>query len=137
MLSIIGITCALTTFFGVWLGHIAVRRIEFNARNLTFPILTVLILGLGCGIFSALTENFIASGALGIVGFTLLWDALEFVRQERRICKGHAPANPNNPRHVHILQTHPSATTCNMLKRDPRGLPYSSIEIESILEGRL
>ncbi len=36
------------------------------------------------------------SGSLGIFGITLLWDALECVRQQRRVVRGHAPANPQN-----------------------------------------
>jgi len=32
-----------------------------------------------------------------------LWDAFEFYRQHYRIQSGHAPANPDNPRHARIL----------------------------------
>ena len=120
---------------GIWVGHVAVRRIEFNARSLTLPILGTLIGGLGLGSLSALTRNSLLSSALGIIGMTLMWDALEFVRQERRIRKGHAPANPNNPRHAVILNEHPSATLLDLLKRDPRGLPYSADELNSLSAG--
>ena len=52
---------------------------------------------------------------------TVLWDALEFTRQHRRVVKGHAPANPSNPRHARILAEHSNATTLDLLKRDPLG----------------
>jgi hypothetical protein len=37
------------------------------------------------------------AGALGIVGMTTLWDAVEFIRQEEHIRRGHALANPDRP----------------------------------------
>jgi hypothetical protein len=66
--------------------------------------------------------------ALGIFGITLLWDALEFTRQQKRIIKGHAPANPNNPRHAKILAEYKSATTHDLLNRDPIGRVVSADE---------
>jgi hypothetical protein len=60
---------------------------------------------------------------------TFLWDALEFLRQQNRIKHGHAPANPNNPRHAKILAEHPEATTFDWLDRDPRGRSYSAEEL--------
>jgi hypothetical protein len=74
------------------------------------------------------------SAALGITGVILMWDAFEFFRQEKRIIKGHAPANPRNPRHVRILAEHPSAMTIDWLKREPLGRPYSAAEIKEIME---
>jgi hypothetical protein len=50
---------------------------------------------------------------------TLLFDGFELSRQERRIIRGHAPANPDNPRHAKILKEYPSATTVDLLKREP------------------
>ena len=134
-MNLIGITCAIAAFMGIWMGHVAVRRIEFNARSLTFPILGMLFGGLALGTLSALTWNVHLSSALGIIGITLLWDALEFVRQERRVRKGHAPANPNNPRHAIILNEYPSATMLDPLRREPRGLPYSADELKSLSAG--
>ena len=61
------------------------------------------------------------STVFGIAGITFLWDALEFTRQQKRIIKGHAPANQNNPRHAKILAEHSSATTIDLLKREPVG----------------
>jgi hypothetical protein len=70
-----------------------------------------------------------------ILGVTLLWDALEFFRQQKRVKHGHAPANPNNPRHAKILAEYPDATTIDWLNRSPRGSKYSSAELASIKEG--
>jgi hypothetical protein len=64
------------------------------------------------------------------VGLTLLWDAFEFVRQSRRVMKGHAPANPDNPRHAGYLQKHDTATTRDWLNRDPHGRPLSPADLE-------
>lgn len=95
-----------------------------------------LFLGIGLLTASFLTPNLILSTICGILAVTLLWDALELaVRQPNRVKHGHAPANPNNPRHARILATHPSATTIDLLDRDPRGLPYSNEELASLKKG--
>jgi hypothetical protein len=65
---------------------------------------------------------------MGIAGITFLWDSLEFFRQQKRIMKGHAPANPSNPRHARILEEYPLATVIDLLKRDPVGREVSSEE---------
>jgi hypothetical protein len=120
-INFVGITAAFAAFLGIWLGHVAVRVIERNAKKLWPPILIAIVLGLAFEAFSLSTINRLLSTATGILGMTLLWDALEFVRQERRVEKGHAPANPLNPRHARILADSPSATTLDLLKRDPIG----------------
>jgi hypothetical protein len=67
---------------------------------------------------------------------TLLWDALEIaVRQPKRIKHGHAPANPNNPRHAKILADYPEATTIDFLDRDPIGRAYTAQEVAAMKEG--
>jgi hypothetical protein len=77
----------------------------------------------------------ILSAGSGIFAVTFLWDALEFLRQQNRIKHGHAPANPNNPRHAKILAEYPEATTFDWLDRDPRGSKYSLAELASMKEG--
>ncbi len=135
--NFLGVVSAIVAFIGVWTGHVAVRRIEFNTRNLLIPIVMSLVLGLCAEIISFLADNIAVSAALGILGITLLWDSFEFIRQERRVRKGHAPANPNNPRHARILQESPAATTLDWLKRDPRGKRYTAEDLRSIAEGKL
>lgn len=121
-INLIGLAAALATFGGVWLGHVAVRRIEFRARDIRLPMALFVMLGLALLVFSSGSYNPSVSGACGILGITCLWDALEFIRQQKRVRRGHAPANPANPRHARFLAENPSVTTEDLLKREP--LPY-------------
>jgi hypothetical protein len=134
-MNFVGVAAAFATFFGVWMGHVAVRRIERNTIRLWIPIGLVLALGLGFVSLSLTTPNLILSAASGILAVTFLWDALEFVRQQNRIKHGHAPANPNNPRHAKILAEYPEATTFDWLDRDPRGSQYSADELAALKAG--
>jgi hypothetical protein len=134
-INFVGLAAALATFFGVWLGHVSVRKIERETANLWKPALIAIALGTGLEIAALLTPVLILSAMSSIIGVTLLWDALEFFRQQKRVKHGHAPANPNNPRHVQILAEYPDATTIDWLDRDPRGSAYSSAELASIKEG--
>jgi hypothetical protein len=127
-LNTIGLVAATSTFFGVWFGHVAVRKIESISRTIWLPTAAFAVAGIVCECFSLVTSDFLLSTASGILGFTLLWDALEFTRQQNRIKKGHAPANPNNPRHARLMREYPSATTIDLLKREPLGKPVSSSE---------
>jgi hypothetical protein len=116
----IGIVAATSAFLGIWLGHVSVRAIERSVAKLWLPILIALALGLTLEIYSLSTVYRPLSAASGILGITILWDALEFVRQEKRIKKGHAPANPDNPRHARFLaEPFSHATTVDLLKRKP------------------
>ena len=124
----IGLVAAAATFFGVWFGHVAVRKIEFTTEKLWKPILVAIFLGLGLEVCSLLTDHLLLAAATGILGVTLLWDSFEFYRQQKRIVKGHAPANPSNPRHARILAESPTATTLDLLARDPVGRPVDSEE---------
>lgn len=131
----IGLVAALTAFLSIWFGHVAVRKIESTSRTIWIPTVTALALGLITEYYSLITVNMSLKTALGITGITLLWDALEFTRQQKRILKGHAPANPNNPRHVKILAEHKSATTLDLLKRDPVGRLVSHDEAIKLIAG--
>lgn len=119
LINPLGIIAALATFLGVWFGHVAVRKIEFVSQTIWLPTLVFAALGLATEYCSLITDNRPLSAFFGILGITLLWDALEFTRQQKRIKKGHAPANPQNPRHAAILREFPSATQLNLLKREP------------------
>ena len=133
-INIIGFAAALATFLGVWLGHVSVRKTERETINLWIPALIALALGIGLEIASFLISNLSLSAMCGILGVTLLWDSFEFYRQQKRIKHGHAPANPNNPRHARILAEYPNATTFDWLDRDPRGSAYSPAELTSMKE---
>jgi uncharacterized protein DUF4491 len=121
-MNFIGVVAALTAFFSIWFGHVAVRKIEFISPTIWIPTLIFAALGLLTEYLSLITDNRLLTTTLGILGITLLFDALEFTRQQRRIRKGHAPANPNNPRHATILaDSNFHATTLDLLKREPTG----------------
>lgn len=134
-LNTTGLVAALATFLGIWLGHVAVRKIEFTSPTIWVPTLAALCLGLLFEAGALLSDNLNISTALGIFGFTLLWDALEFWRQERRVAKGHAPANPDNPRHARLLEIGPPVTTMDWLKREPLGRQLSGEELQAMQKG--
>jgi hypothetical protein len=116
----IGVVAALATFFGVWIGHVMVRKVEYRATDLRIPILIAVIIGVALEVVALSSTSVYVSGACGILGMTVLFDALEFRRQFKRVKKGHAPANPNNPRHAPLL-AEGKATTIDWLKREPVG----------------
>jgi putative Mn2+ efflux pump MntP len=124
----LGLAAAVAAFLGIWIGHVAVRKIEFNSPNIWLPTVVFASSGIVLEYTSILIENRVAAAILGILGITLLWDALEMTRQQRRVRKGHAPANPRNLRHARILAEYPSATTLDLLKREPLGRPVSHEE---------
>ena len=123
-----GLVAALSVFLGIWIGHVSVRKVESSTAHLWLPASLAFVLGLGLEAWSLSTQNQTLSTALGIIGITVLWDALELFRQEKRIKHGHAPANADNPRHARLLLEYPSATTINLLKREPTGGPISNRE---------
>ncbi|HSL28858.1 MAG TPA: DUF4491 family protein [Anaerolineales bacterium] len=127
-INYLGFVAAASTFVGIWFGHVAVRRIESVSATIWLPTLIFASIGFALEWLALSTFNLALSTASGILGFTFLWDALEFTRQQNRIKKGHAPANPDNPRHARLLKEHPSATTLDLLKRDPIGKPVSHKE---------
>lgn len=119
--NFVGFVAATSAFLGIWLGHVGVRKIDSVSPTVWFPTVIALALGLGLEYWSLNVNDVYISTSTGILGMTVLWDALEFTRQHRRVVKGHAPANPSNPRHARILVEHPKATTLDLLKRDPIG----------------
>lgn len=132
-----GLVTAISTFLGIWWGHVGVRVIERRTVQLWKPILGALLLGLALETLALLTPSRALSAAAGILGVTVLWDGFEFIRQEKRIKKGHAPANPENPRHARILAEYPAATPLDLLNRDPLGRPVAPEEAVALVsEGR-
>ncbi len=124
----IGLVAAGATFLGIWLGHVAVRKIDFFSPTVWLPTVVAVLLGLIFEVVAVLSASLYLSAALGILGITFLWDAFEFWRQHHRVRLGHAPANPDNPRHAQILAESAAATTVDLLNRDPIGRPVSSGE---------
>ena len=136
-LNWIGPAAALATFTGIWAGHVAVRKIEAAAVSLKIPVLLFSLAGLALEAAAFLCSDRLLAAALGILGITLLWDAFEFLRQQKRVIRGHAPANPANPRHAGILSQYPTATTKDWLKREPSGRRAAPGEAEGRASGRM
>jgi hypothetical protein len=132
----IGLIASLATFIGIWAGHVLVRKIEYGSVSIKLPAAGFAILGIFLLVGSFLTDSLTLSASLGILGVTGLWDAYEFPRQEKRIIKGHAPSNPNNPRHIEILKKYATATTLDMLKRDPIGREVTVQESIALVHGK-
>jgi len=104
-LEFAGLAAAAATFGGIWFGHVTVRAVEYRARRLWLP--ASIYVAAGCALEAlalagpALAGGGLAlSGAAGILGMTFLYDAFELRRQQRRVLKGRARANPANPRHA-------------------------------------
>jgi uncharacterized membrane protein YfcA len=135
-INLLGPVAAITAFFSMWFGHVAVRKIEAISPKLWIPSTIFAILGVFCEWFSLKASNLQAATIFGILGITLLFDSFEFIRQQRRIMKGHAPANPDNPRHAKILREYLSATTLDLLKREPMGSPLTIPENPRVMEKR-
>ena len=135
--NFVGIVAAISVFLGIWFGHVGVRKIDSISPTVWLPTVISLVLGLGLEYWSLNSNDIYISTSTGILGITVLWDALEFTRQHRRVVKGHAPANPANPRHARILAEHPNATTLDLLKRDPIGRPVAADEAVQLINNHL
>ena len=119
-MNYIGLVAAVAAFLAIWFGHVAVRKIEASAQRLWLPAVAFVAAGLLLEGIALVTPDTVIATAAGIIGITFLWDALELRRQEKRVRKGHAPANPRNPRHAAMLAGSESkATTEDLLKREP------------------
>lgn len=129
----IGVLAALTTILSIWFGHVMVRKLDARLSKVIPAILMCIMLGLVFIFSSFFLENNSISAIFGIIGITFLWDAFEFNRQQKRVIKGHAPANPKNTRHLRILAEYKTATTLDLLDREPRGQFYSQGELNAIL----
>ncbi|MEI7772252.1 MAG: DUF4491 family protein [Chloroflexales bacterium] len=129
MPQLAGLSMATATFLGIWWGHVGVRRLEARSADVRPPALALITLGLGLNLYSLFAPSLTVAGVCSIIGITLLWDAFELYRQQRRVIKGHAPANPANPRHAAYLATPNSrATTADLLKREPADPTLGSMQ---------
>lgn len=118
----LGLISAVIVFLSIWIGHISVRKIEAVTMALWKPMAILIALGLALEYAALSISNRPFSTVCGILGVTLLWDTFEIKRQAQRISKGHAPANPDNPRHEAMLaESNSHATTLDILNRDPIG----------------
>lgn len=113
-----GPAMAAAAFVSIWVGHVGVRKIEASSPILWVPMLITAMAGVAIEILSLASQSQVISGIFGIVGTTLVWDVVELRRQEGRVRRGHAPANPRNPRHALILVHSPASTSENPLQAD-------------------
>lgn len=123
MVQTAGFWMALATFCGIWWGHVGVRWLEAHSVRVGPPAALLVVAGLGLNIYGLLSPDLTVAGVASIIGITLLWDAFELFRQQKRVQKGHAPANPANPRHAAYLARGAPATTDDLLDREPAGRP--------------
>jgi hypothetical protein len=100
-----GVVAALAAFGSVWAGHVGVRAVEFRARRLGPAMAVLAAAGLGLEVLATISGNSLFAVAEGIMGMTLLFDALELRRQFRRVREGRARANPRNPRHGPYIES--------------------------------
>ncbi|NJK78839.1 MAG: DUF4491 family protein [Chloroflexaceae bacterium] len=134
MLQFAGFWMGLATFVGIWWGHVGVRWLEAHSRNIWPPIIVLAVAGILLNVFSVMVPALgiwsnpdvilTLSGVASIIGITLMWDAFEMYRQQNRVKKGHAPVNPNNPRHAAYLAAG-IGTTEDLLDREPQGFPVT------------
>ncbi len=123
MLQLAGFWMAVATFLGIWWGHVGVRRLERSVTRVEPAAFALAAAGLGLNIYSLFAPSLTVAGVCSIIGITLLWDAYELFRQQKRVLKGHAPANPANPRHAAYLAAGGLVTTEDLLDRKPTGRP--------------
>lgn len=123
MVQLAGFWMALATFLGIWWGHVGVRWLERSVPRVGPPAFILTALGLGLNGYALVAPSLTLGGVASIIGITLLWDAYELFRQQRRVLKGHAPANPRNPRHAAYLAAGGPVTTVDLLDREPTGRP--------------
>src|SRR5438876_3724710 len=91
-LQIGGPVLAVVTFLTIWWGHVLVRITHYYYGTKPAPVF--FLGGLLVLLWTTQTSSDLLSAAFGIVGLTLVWDAFELHRQERRVRQGHAPLNP-------------------------------------------
>ncbi len=133
-LNWMGVVAAAAAFAGIWAGHVTVRKIDWASPTVWLPTVLALMLGLALEAGALLSRSQLVSGALGILGITVLWDALEFTRQHHRVARGHAPANRANPRHARLLAAGGGATEIHWLDRAPAGRRVSPDEALRLLD---
>jgi len=90
-----GMILGATAVATIGIGHVLVRKLNYHFGTKPAPL--AFLIRLLAFITSLFVEQNTLSGLLGIVGITTCWDGYELIRQEERVRKGIAPANPNRP----------------------------------------
>ena len=89
ILNFDGVILGVITFFIIGIFHPVVIKCEYYFGVKIWPLF--LILGIICGFFSLLSENFLISGILGILACVLLWCIRELKEQQKRVERGWFP----------------------------------------------
>lgn len=113
-----GLAAAAATFLSVWLGHVAVRFLEYRVARLWMARALFGAAGLACVGASLACTCANGSTELGIFGLVFLYDILELGRQEGRVREGRARANPDNPRHREVYAAG-KALILDLFDREP------------------
>lgn len=95
VISYTGPVLAITVFITIGAGHVMVRYLNYHFG--TKPGIPFLLAGIALMGYSLFVQSDLWSSVIGIIGMTVLWDGIEFYRQEKRVLKGHAPENPKRP----------------------------------------
>ena len=77
MINPLGLIAAITAFFSIWFGHVAVRKIESISPTIWIPSTIFIILGIACEWISLKASSLQIATIFGILGITLLFDAFE------------------------------------------------------------
>ena len=88
-----GIIIGVVSFLIIGIFHPIVIKCEYHFTWRIWPV--VLVGGLICCAASLFIMQTVLSGALAVLGFTMLWSIHELKEQEARVQKGWFPANPN------------------------------------------
>ncbi|HUX38136.1 MAG TPA: DUF4491 family protein [Rectinemataceae bacterium] len=118
-----GLAAAAATFLSVWLGHVAVRFLEYRVARLWMARALFGVAGAACVAASLACSCPNGSVEFGIFGLVFLFDILELGRQEGRVREGRARANPDNPRHRPVFASG-KALSADLFDREPAPPAY-------------
>lgn len=91
-LNITGILVGAGAFLSIAIGRYLTIKAEYYFTKKFW--LGFLLIGIVCIILSLISEAFVLSSILSILGFTFLWGIGEIIEQEKRVEKGWFPKNP-------------------------------------------
>ena len=94
-LSWAGVVLGIATVVTIGVGHVLVRKLNYHFGTRPAPL--AFVIGLVFMALSFIATQDTVSGLLGILAITTCWDGYELIRQEERVRKGIAPANPKRP----------------------------------------
>ncbi len=91
-LNITGILVGAGAFLSIALGRYLTIKAEYYFTKKFW--IGFLVIGIVSILLSLISEGFILSSILSILGFTFLWGIGEIIEQEKRVEKGWFPKNP-------------------------------------------